>query len=173
MGFSMNLAVLHEGLRRILEETKWMDEMVEEWANEGRPLVEDALSARALVRTLEHAARDDAPKLIDAFWRRLGEVAALSTGTRPEEYPDVVSAGRQILNSLYESATPLGHLIETLEVRELGGRLAMLLMGGMTGVFEALTLMRNELEPFLATWQGKEGDVNRKSVSAGGQVGGP
>ena len=161
MGFSMNLAVLHEGRRTILEETEWMEAEFDEWAAEGSPLDGEVLSARALVQTLDRVAREDTPNQIDEFWRRLGTVAALPAGTPPEEYPDVIAAGRGILNSLQEAAMPLGFFIEKLKGREPGGRLAMLLMAGMTGSFEAFTLMCKELDPFLARVQEPERRTNR------------
>ena len=100
---------------------------------------------------LDVAARRDLPAEVANLWNTLGAMAAADPELPVYEMPDPTQSARRIVEIMYETAHPIGYLIQEIHADKDGNRLAMLLMAGMTGIIRATNAIDEQMAAILAT----------------------
>jgi hypothetical protein len=151
---TMNLNTIYRHVREIAAETAWILEKMEEYEREADATHPRFMEARTLVTALDVAARRDLPAEVANLWNTLGAMAAVDPELPVDAMPDPTQPARRIVEIMYETAHPIGYLIQEIHADKDDNRLAMLLMAGMTGIINATNAtddqMAEILEPKIA-----------------------
>lgn len=144
----MNWDQLYKNARDIAAEACWMSEKLREVENETTPVPPRFAEARTLINALD-AAGSEVLVEVRNLWDALvvAPVAGPAPGTDALPAPSV--SAQRILGLLREASRPIGELIDDLDASDEDGRLSMLLMAGMTGVFTAIDALAEQMEDIL------------------------
>jgi hypothetical protein len=149
METEMNWDRLYGSALKIKSEASWMLEKLQELEEERKAVVPRFVEARTLVETLHSVASGEVlievRNLFDVLV--VAPVAAPAPGSDPLPTPAV--SAQRIVRILDERARPIGEFIQELTSTDRDGRLGMLLMAGMTGVFTATNAIAGELAEIL------------------------
>ncbi len=83
------------------------------------------------------------------LWDPLLAAPVAEAVPRSKSLPPPRVSAQRILDLLKGATRPIAELIEDLKASEADGRLSMLLMAGMTGVFTAASIVADQLEGIL------------------------
>jgi hypothetical protein len=146
----MNLNAIYNHVWEIAGETAWILEKMKEYEREAAVTHARFTEARALVTVLDVTARRDLPAEVANLWNTLGAMAAADPKLPVDEMPDPTQPARRIVEIMYETAHPIGYLIQGIHADKDANRLAMLLMAGMTGIIKATTAIDEQMAEVLA-----------------------
>jgi len=145
----MNWDQLYGSALKIKSEASWMLEKLQELEEERKAVASPFVEARTLVETLHSVASGEVlievRNLFDVLV--VAPVAAPPPGSDPLPTPSV--SAERIVRILDERTRPIGEFIQELTSTDRDGRLGMLLMAGMTGVFTATNAIAGELAEIL------------------------
>jgi hypothetical protein len=145
METEMNWDHLYGSVWKIKSEASWMLGQLREFEEEGKIATPSFVEARTLVEALHGVASGEVLVEVRNLFDVLvvTPVAAPAPGSDPLPAPAV--SAQRIVRILDETARPIGELIRELTSGDRDGRLGMLLMAGMTGVFTATKAVAGEL----------------------------
>jgi hypothetical protein len=147
---TMNLNTIYTHLREIAGETAWILEKMQEYEREATETHPRFAEARTLVTGLDTAAKRDLPLELQTLWHTLGALAAVDPTAPVDVVPDPTQSARRIVEIMYQTAHPIGRLIQEIDAEKPGSRLAFLLMAGMTGIFTATNAIDDQMAEILA-----------------------